>query len=223
MDRSAFFPVAQTLLEQGDYEGALEAVKIWLEKHPGDVDALLVQCHACMRLGKLEEAAALVEDVEMTVLGLSRVFACMGDICFKGGLNQEAAKFFRRFMALNPDSDLSREVSGKLRMLEEDQPDSIQEFKAGEASVPPMTAGLQTLTMADLYIRQGHPDAAESLLIQMLIKNPDDQAIQERLNRVLASKNSSATKAIHIRQREKVIETLNLWLNRLQKRRRYAF
>lgn len=126
-------------------------------------------------------------------------------------------------MALNPDSDLSREVSGKLRMLEEDQPDSIQEFKAGEASVPPMTAGLQTLTMADLYIRQGHPDAAESLLIQMLIKNPDDQAIQERLNRVLASKNSSATKAIHIRQREKVIETLNLWLNRLQKRRRYAF
>ena len=66
-----------------------------------------------MRLGKLEEATAVIDDVEKTVLGLSRIYACMGDICFKGGLNQEAVKFYHRFIALNPDSDLVSGCIGK--------------------------------------------------------------------------------------------------------------
>ncbi|OPY84428.1 MAG: Tetratricopeptide repeat protein [Syntrophus sp. PtaU1.Bin208] len=223
MDRVSFLSEAQTMLDQGAYENALQSAKQWLDQNPGDVDALIIQCHACMRLGKLEEATSLVEDVEMVVLGLSRVFACMGDICFKGGLNQEAVKFYRRFMALNPDADLSRDVSGKLRILEEDQGNLLREFRAVEAPEPPIAASLQTLTMVDLYIRQGHLDAAESLLKQILIKTPDDSAVQEKLRDVLAAKSALEKKAIQIRQREKVIQTLNRWLNSLQKRRRYAF
>ncbi len=223
MDRVSFLSESQTLLDQGAYESALQAAKQWLDQNPGDIDALIIQCHACMRLGKLEEATSLVEDVEMVVLGLSRVFACMGDICFKGGLNQEAIKFYRRFMALNPDSNLSRDVCGKLRILEEEQGGLIQEFRAVKAPEPPIAASLQTLTMVDLYIRQGHLDAAEALLKQMLIKAPDDSVIQEKLRDVLASKSALEKKAIQIQQREKVIQRLNRWLNSLQRRRRYAF
>jgi len=223
MNRVSFLSKAQTLLEQGAYESALEAVRQWLDRNPGDVDALIIQCHACMRSGKLGEATALIEDVEMAVLGLSHIYASMGDICFKGGLNQEAAKFYRRFIALNPVSDLSREVSGKLRILEEDQPNLIQEFNHRKTPASPITAGFQTLTIVDLYIRQGHLDAAESLLEQMLIKAPDDFSIQEKLRNVQTSKSASAKKAVQLQQREKVVEILNRWMNGIQKRRRYAF
>jgi len=88
MDRVSFLSRAQTLLEKGAYESALEEVRQWLDQNPGDVDALIIQCHACMRSGRLEEATALIDDVELAVLGLSRIYASMGDICFKGGLNQ---------------------------------------------------------------------------------------------------------------------------------------
>lgn len=223
MDRVTFLSRAHTLLEEGAYESALEEVQQWLDQNPGDVDALIIQCHVCIRSGRLEEATALIDDVELAVLGLSRIYASMGDICFKGGLNQEAARFYRRFMALNPASDLSREVSEKLRILETDQPKAVQEFDRREAPAPPVTAGLQTLTIVDLYIRQGHLDTAESLLEQMLMKAPDDSAIQEKLMNVRTAKSTSARKAIQLQQREHVVEILNRWLNRLQKRRLYAF
>jgi len=220
MDKDLFLSRTQTLLEQGAYDNALDEAKRWLDRNPGDVEALIVQCQACMRLGKLEEATAVVDDVEMTILGLSRIYACMGDICFKGGLNQEAVKFYRRFVSLNPGSDLSRDVLGKLRILEDDHPELIQGADAQEISERPATAGFQTLTIVDLYLRQGHVKAAEALLEQMLAKEPDNSAVLEKLADVQAL--VPAAKALNLRQREKVVEKLSKWLDLLQRKRLYA-
>jgi len=210
------------MLEQGAYESALDAARRWLDRNPGDIEAMIVKCQACMRLGKLEEATAVIDDVEKTVLGLSRILACMGDICFKGGLNQEAVKFYNRFIALNPDSDLSRDVLGKLRILENDHPELIQGADAQEISERPATAGFQTLTIVDLYLRQGHVNAAEALLEQMLAKEPDNSAVLEKLADVRALVSMPAAKALNPRQREKVVEKLSKWLDLLQRKRLYA-
>jgi len=224
MDRASFVSRAQTLLDQGAYESVLEEVRRWLDQNPGDVDALIVQCHACMRLGKLEAATALIEDVEMTVLGLSRVYASMGDICSKGGLNQEAVKFYHRFLALNPGSDLSLDVAGKLRILEDDLQNLIQGSTIQDAvPAPPLIAGFQTLTMVDLYLRQGHLDAAEALLEQMAIKDPENTAIKEKRMDVRASLRMQEEEATRRQRRKKVVGTLNQWLNGLQRKRLYAF
>jgi len=222
MDRNVFLSRTQTMLEQGAYESALDAARRWLDRNPGDIEAMIVKCQACMRLGKLEEATAVIDDVEKTVLGLSRILACMGDICFKGGLNQEAVKFYNRFIALNPDSDLSRDVLGKLRILENDHPELIQGADAQEISERPATAGFQTLTIVDLYLRQGHVNAAEALLEQMLAKEPDNSAVLEKLADVRALVSMPAAKALNPRQREKVVEKLSKWLDLLQRKRLYA-
>jgi len=222
MDRNVFLSRTQTMLEQGSYESALDAARRWLDRNPGDIEAMIVKCQACMRLGKLEEATAVIDDVEKTVLGLSRILACMGDICFKGGLNQEAVKFYNRFIALNPDSDLSRDVLGKLRILENDHPELIQGADAQEISERPATAGFQTLTIVDLYLRQGHVNAAEALLEQMLAKEPDNSAVLEKLADVRALVSMPAAKALNPRQREKVVEKLSKWLDLLQRKRLYA-
>lgn len=222
MDRGVFLSQTQAWLEQGAYESALDAAMRRLEENPGDVDALIVRCHACMRLGRLDDAAAVIDEVEEAILGLSRIHACMGDICFKGGLNREAAKFYRRFLALNPGAELSRDISGKLRILEEDQPELVPDAEGPQTLEPPVTAGFQTMTMVDLYFRQGHLDAAEALLVQMLTRDPDSSAIQEKLEAVRSAMRAEEVKATSRKQREKVMETLNRWLDHLQRRRRYA-
>lgn len=219
MDRSAFLSRAQTLLEQGDYEGALDLVRPLLDRNPGDIDALIVQCHACMRSGKLEEAISVIEDVERAILGMSRLYSSMGDICFTGGLNQEAAKFYRRFMMLNPDPALSRDVLGKLRTLEEDQPEFISPLERRDAAAEPVSAGFQTLTMVDLYARQGHFAAAEALLVRMLAGDRDNAAVREKLADV---REALRRKEMSRRKREMVVEKLSNWLDILQKRSLHA-
>jgi tetratricopeptide (TPR) repeat protein len=220
MDREVFLSRAQSLREQGAYESALEPVKYWLEQNPGDIDALIVQCCACMRLGRLEEATAVIEDVEMTVLGLSRIYACMGDICFNGGLNQEAVKFYNRFMALNPSSDLSLKIIKKLRILEENQEDLIKRENDQETLHPsPTVIGFKTLTMVDLYIQQGHLDEAEATLKEMLIRTPNDTELHEKLAGVRSLMEGQTLKAIKLQRREIVIDKLNRWLGHLQKRK----
>jgi len=222
MDRNVFLSRTQTMLEQGSYESALDAARRWLDRNPGDIEAMIVKCQACMRLGKLEEATAVIDDVEKTVLGLSRILACMGDICFKGGLNQEAVKFYNRFIALNPDSDLSRDVLGKLRILEEDHPELIAGAGGQETPEHPVTAGFQTLTIVDLYLRQGHLDAAEALLQQMLAKEPGNTVVLEKLAYVRSAVGMQAAKAMNLRERKEVVEKLSKWLDLLQRRRLYA-
>jgi len=222
MDGGVFLSRAQTMLEQGAYEGALEAARQCLDGSPGNIDALMILCHACMRLGKLDEASAVIENVEKMVMGLSRIYACMGDICFKGGLNQEAVKFYRRFVALNPGSDLSREILGKLRLVEGDIKDLVPDKDDRAAPAQPVTAGFQTMTMVDLYLRQGHLDGAEALLEQMLAREPENAAVQKKLAEVQALTGAEAVKAVNLRQREKVIGKLNRWLELIERRRLYA-
>lgn len=219
MDRSAFLSQAQTLLEQGDYEGALDLMRPLLDRNPGDIDALIVQCHACMRSGRLEDAISVIEDVEKAILGLSRLYSSMGDICFTGGLNQEAARFYRRFMALNPDPALSRGVLGKLRTLEEDQREFISPLEGEDAVADPVSSGFQTLTMVDLYVRQGHFAAAEALLVQMQAEDRDNAAVRDKLADVRAA---LQRKEMSRRKRELVVEKLSNWLDILQRRSLHA-
>lgn len=219
MDRSAFLSQAQTLLEQGDYEGALDLMRPLLDRNPGDIDALIVQCHACMRSGRLEDAISVIEDVEKAILGLSRLYSSMGDICFTGGLNQEAARFYRRFMALNPDPALSRGVLGKLRTLEEDQREFISPLEREDAVADPVSSGFQTLTMVDLYVRQGHFAAAEALLVQMQAGDRDNAAVRDKLADVRAA---LQRKEMSRRKRELVVEKLSNWLDILQRRSLHA-
>lgn len=219
MDRSAFLSQAQTLLEQGDYEGALDLMRPLLDRNPGDIDALIVQCHACMRSGRLEDAISVIEDVEKAILGLSRLYSSMGDICFTGGLNQEAARFYRRFMALNPDPALSRGVLGKLRTLEEDQREFISPLEREDAVADPVSSGFQTLTMVDLYVRQGHFAAAEALLVQMQAGDRDNAAVRDKLADVRAA---LQRKEMSRRKRDIVVEKLSNWLDILQRRSLHA-
>ena len=222
MDRAEFLSRTQTLLEQDAFESALDEAKRRLDRNPGDIDALIVQCHACTRLGKLEEASAVIDEVEKTILEMSRIFVSMGDICFKGGLNQEAVKFYRRFLELNPGSDLSRDISGKLKLIESDSPDFTPEADHRETIEHPVTAGFQTLTLVDLYLRQGHLDEAEALLEQMMARNPDSSTLREKLAAVRSATGVQAAKGMNPRQKKKVIEKLGKWLDLLQRRRSYA-
>ena len=56
-------------------------------------------------------------EMEEILAGFSRIYSCMGDICLKKGLEDDAEVFYRKFRVLNPEVSPARDI---LQRLEED-------------------------------------------------------------------------------------------------------
>jgi tetratricopeptide (TPR) repeat protein len=113
--RNAFREELETFLNQGDDETALALAELRLKGMPGDMDARIAICRVWIRQGRLDEAKAMLQEMEGTLASLSQVYASMGDVCLKEGMPEAAQTFYRKFLSLNPDSPLSREISERLR------------------------------------------------------------------------------------------------------------
>jgi len=83
-------------------------------KVPDDAEARVILCQAWTRMGKLDKVKKLLQEVDEAIYGMSMIYAKMGDICQRSGLNQEAITFYRKFLDLNPNSPLTKEVAEKL-------------------------------------------------------------------------------------------------------------
>ena len=65
----------------------------------------------------LAEAREIFGELESIILDLSRIYVSMGNICQKKGFSQEAISCYQRFITLNPNSPLTKEVSEKLNTI----------------------------------------------------------------------------------------------------------
>jgi len=120
-EKELFLAKAQAFLDNDLYQEAEELAESRLSNQPKDIDAKVILCQAWMRTGRIHKVKAMLRDVEEVITDLSRLYLVMGDMCRKGGLTQEAIRFYRRFLTLNPDSGWAKEVWEKLNTLEDVQ------------------------------------------------------------------------------------------------------
>lgn len=165
-DKGVLLARAETCLAQGLYQTAQDIALDWLNRVPGDAEARLILCHAWTRLGKLDNVKQLLREVDDAIFSLSLIYARMGDICQSAGLHREAITFYRKFLDLNPDSSLTSEVTVKLNalLLSDGEMIPSEEDESSTHTVP----DLQTITMAELYVKQGYEDMAIEILKAIL-------------------------------------------------------
>jgi tetratricopeptide (TPR) repeat protein len=120
-ERTAFLEEMERLLNQGDDETAVALAELRLKRMPGDMDARIAICRVRIRQGRLDEAKAMLQEMDGTLASLSQIYASMGDVCLKEGLEQSAAIYYRKFVSLNPDSPLAREIAERLAAIEAPQ------------------------------------------------------------------------------------------------------
>ena len=212
-ERDAFLARAEACLEQGLYQMAQDLAQDWLNRFPGDTEGMIVACHAWTKMGRLDKVMEMLREVDGMLFELSRIYARMGDVCQRSGMSREAATFYRKFIALNPDAPVNKEISQKLAELV---------GAAGEGILPPedadeqnVVSGFQTVTMAELYLKQGHLDMAENLLQEILAKDPCNTAALSALERVKSLLNNRDGKMRSLRQRTALIDELGRWLKNI--------
>jgi tetratricopeptide (TPR) repeat protein len=218
-EKELFLAKAQAFLDNDLYQEAEELAESRLSNQPEDIDAKVILCQAWMRTGRIHKVKAMLRDVEEVITDLSRLYLVMGDMCRKGGLTQEAIRFYRRFLTLNPDSGWAKEVWEKLNTLEgvQDQQSFRDGLEDGGGKVEKahISPDLYTLTLAELYIRQDHYDMAREVLEAILQKEPGNQKAATMIQEIDQHLNDRIEKDMARERKKHLANELTRWLQKL--------
>ena len=214
-ERKAFVSQMEAHLDRNELQAALNLAQARLRRTPGDLDARIVICRVRIQQGRIDEARDMLQEMEEIIASLSEIYACMGDICMKKGMEDSAETFYRKFMVLNPGAPRVRDILEKLKGIEELRGTNTEGETEGDAGIPP---DFQTVTLAELYIRQGHLWLAEELLEKIVGQDPQNGKaaglLQEVRDRILGE----APEQRH----EGVIAELTRWLGNIGRVRGHA-
>lgn len=215
-EKEVFVAKAESFLDQGQQKEAQDFALSWLERFPDDAEARVILCQAWTRMGKLDKVKQLLGEVDEAIYGMSVIYAKMGDICQRSGLKQEAITFYRKFLDLNPNSPITTEVAEKLHFLApEGETILLQEEDAPQHSLPVM----RTVTIAELYIKQGHTDLAAEILEEIIKKDDTNQRALAMLSEIRGGGAAQPEKGAQL---DAVLNELNRWLSNIDRIRAYA-
>ena len=162
-ERKAFLEEVGALLSKSDYLTVLSLAESRLKRTPGDMDARIVICRVWIEQERFEEAGEMLQEMEDIVAGLSQIYTCMGDIYLRKGMAESAQDFYRTFVSLNPDTPMAQKISERLKGISEQHVTDDRERVEKEEAAP-LPDDFQTVTLAELYARQGHLQMAEEIL-----------------------------------------------------------
>lgn len=171
---------AQMCLDENRFGDALEMAETWLARVPEDVDAKIILSQGLLRLGKLDRLRGLLGEVDKKIGRLSLVYLRLGELCRQSGLNTEADNFLNKYNGLSaaicPDEKARlTDASG-----ESEEADDTEREAADD-----IYPEFYTVTLADLYVRQGHPALARNVLEAILKKEPGNQQASMKLTELV--------------------------------------
>ena len=217
-ERNAFLAGVEENFQRGDFETILMTAGLRLKRMPGDLDARLAICRARIEQGALGEAGDLLSEIERVLAGLDRVCALLRELVRQTGLTDETRALFEKFGLAAPAGaamETPADSRDRLARLEiEAAPARSEAAVSAEAEAPrqgDLPAGGEaseapedflTVTLAELYIRQGHLRQAESVLEKIVRREPrNDRAagllrdVRGRLQPATASPGDAAVAA----------------------------
>jgi tetratricopeptide (TPR) repeat protein len=214
-ERKQFLTEMEEYLGRNELQTVLGLAQKRLKKRPGDLEARIVICRAWLLQGSLDEAREMLNETEQIIASLSHVYASIGEICLKRGMREAAEGYYEKFRALNPGSTLARGIpegfdeGGEIRETDEEAE------MEGAAAVPP---DFQTVTLAELYIRQGHFQAAEELLEKIIGEDPQNR----RASTLLTEVRGQCGRTVSSPPDTGVIAELSHWLDNIGRLRGHA-
>ena len=214
-DRSNFLCEAEKLLEQNKPREAFKLAEERLRSFPADADAHVIAGNALLGIGRVDEARDIVREVGEIISELAFVYERMGDVYRKKGFHQDAAVCYEKFISLHPSAEDAKKVIEKMILLEqEDQP--VPEVSAinGENIPDP---GLFTVTLAEMYIQQGHLHVAAEILKEIISREPQNSQALAKLDSLKAALDPESSASKKFAQADHLIMTLTSWLKNIDR------
>jgi tetratricopeptide (TPR) repeat protein len=198
---------AHSYLGNGQYSLSLNLAKERLIANPDDIPATVIACRSCLGMGDIDEARNFLTRLDAVNGELSQLFKNFGDVYRQQGDEGQARIFYRKSAALSPDGgdDAAAPNHGD---------DDPEEDEGMQERPLDLSTDFQTLTMADLYIRQGHHEGAREILEAILAREPNHEEARQQLDELRALLNEKISD-LPIDKKTTVVHELSQWLNRL--------
>ena len=219
-DSDRFLQAADLFLTGRQFEKALDLSRERLEQFPGDPAAVMVAFQAWLGLDDLEEAQAAFTALDRVLLRLAGLYRALGEACLRKERDREAIAYFHKGLQLLPDAVA---VHHLLRIgtttVDAVGDEGAEEERAGdERAVSP---DFYTITMADLYERQGHLELAAEVLEAIGQKEPHNEEVRRRLANLQAVMNRQTEMPSVVESfpgtQAAVVEELSRWLKNLER------
>jgi len=191
-------------MDEGRYDDAIALADARLKLLPGDMDAHLIGASCRIRMGRPAEAEEIIEQWHAIIRDQSQVYEVLGDAYRREGMDEEAIRSYLRFVVLNADTGAARRVSEKITLLQ--NADSTD----GEEIGPALSDDFNTITLARLYVRQGHFRMAGDVIDRILEGDPENGEAREYAGHV---------RRLIEKGWNPVVEELDRWLDELQERK----
>jgi tetratricopeptide (TPR) repeat protein len=214
-DRYNFLREAEILLEQNKLIEAFTLAEERLRFFPADADAHVGAGNALLGMGGVDEARDVLQEVGEIISGLALVYDRMGDIYRKKGFHQDAAVCYEKFISLHPGAEDARKVIEKMVLLEQEDQPVTESGMIYDENIP--GPELFTVTLAELYIKQGHLKVAEKILEEILRREPQNSqaaATLDSLKTALDPQSSANDKFV---ESNNLIKTLTAWLKNIDR------
>jgi tetratricopeptide (TPR) repeat protein len=209
--RKSFSEEMEPYLARGDMQTVLGLAQGRLQKMPDDLDARVVICRVWLQQGRIDEARNMVQEIEEILSGLSHLYACMGDLYIKKGLDNEAELFYRKFAALNPAASPPMDGKGRVESLTELARTEDAEPGEEDETGSDISPGFETATLAELYLRQGHLQMAEEMLEKIIGRDPLNDRAQRLLDDIQDLRSQEANALI----KKRVLTEISRWLDNI--------
>lgn len=198
------------LLKQNLLPEALRLAQEQCRINPLDVEAHVLVGKILIRLGEYDKAREMVKQLDQTISELSFVYARMADIFSEKGLKSDAAICYRKFTNLNPISQQAAEIAEKLTFFEEQESEESGTDDSGMENIP--KPEFITMTLANLYIKQGHLQMAREVLTEIIKREPGNINATAMLDSIKTVMSKTKTRSAEHDNPDILVDTLSGWL-----------
>jgi tetratricopeptide (TPR) repeat protein len=161
-NREAQLKATQLLLLAGRFDDAKARAGALLAKSPQDIDAILLRADAMAALKDPAGAIAEIEEATRVSPNDSRAFVTLGAVRMRSGEGKDAEAAFRKAIALDRSSAEARLALANY-LWAAGRLDEAEHAIADALTLAPDHL-LANRMQADLYVRTGRPDQAETPL-----------------------------------------------------------
>ena len=219
-DRLLFVNQMESFLHEKMLPEAMSKAEERLSRIPLDVDARAFINLTLIAMERIEESRDILQGLEKDFSKLAFVYLRAADAYREKELNADAVLCYQKFLFLNPLSAYSREVAEKIALLKEENPLADEVDESGDADMP--NPEFYTITLADLYMKQGHLKMAADVLKEIIRREPGNAQARAKLDTVQASLLLKLSPGDTVPLTNNVIKTLSCWLENIGRLKKHA-
>jgi tetratricopeptide (TPR) repeat protein len=187
-DSLVFAALADAYRKKGRLDEAFNVCKKGLEKNPSYTSARVVLGRIYGEQGKVEEAASEFKKVLEFDPDNLMAHSMLGSILMEKNDYQAAIEEYQKILSLNPDDE---DTQSHLKQAIEKAAGESKPSKLFKREAPPAEKktprkeSTATLTLAELYFKQGHYDRAIEVYQELLANDPQNLMLRQKMSEVV--------------------------------------